>query len=751
MQPSTPDTCKEFYGFRNMPFSMTIDSDQNSIYLSQNYETALAILVSSLDGNMALILVTGDEGVGKTTLVSYVLKHIQQDFIVGMVSGHIESTQELLKQTLASFGHIPQKNSTDKMLQQLQHILSAKFENQYGQPSLLIIDDADNMSLDALKGIELLLELNTKSRQLLQLILVGKPELERLLNMPKLHVLPETVRTLCSVKALTTEETQHYIQHRLNLVGVVDNTLFDEQVCSEIFKYSKGIPRKINLICDDALLHSCSMQTHRVSTALISEAANDTKHEGLAKQKQNQYSLDSPVSPNTGGSRKLYPSVLATGLIFTGSILVFYFLPDGLFSPSENQSIEISHNVNKHLGGNNNDNIKAPPPQKTERLEKLAKQEAVPKNEKTQNLLATAEQHLQALRLSTPDGENALEIYRDILEKEPNNEIALKGIKRIAQKYVELADRKSRQGATSKAKKYLEQASTLFPESDTIQKALDQTKKTQAPSKMAKMASQHAPDTGKKAGSVAADKTVTKLFLTAEQQFSDLKLLFPKNDNAYKTYTEILSLLPNNKRAHTGLQRIANHYLVQAKKQRAKGKFEKSQLLITRGLKVLPQHKKLSALKKQVNAELKRNQEAMFAAFEIKKTADNQLENLLNQADHQRHAQQLTQPPGNNALESYNKALQIDPNNEKAQKGLVSIVKQYQTIVGAALADDNTDRALATANEGLAAFPNNQELLILRDNVVLLQETTLKRDKAEVSVKKKPNENDRGLRSFSTF
>ena len=154
-------------------------------------------------------------------------------------------------------------------------------------------------------------------------------------------------------------------------------------------------------------------------------------------------------------------------------------------------------------------------------------------------------------------------------------------------------------------------------------------------------------------------------------------------------------------------------------------------------------------LKEQVNAELNRNQEAVFAAFEIKKAVDNQLENLLNQAENQRKAQYLTQPHGNNAFDSYNKVLQIDPKNVNAQKGLIGIVKYYQSLIGSALANGDTDLALATANEGLAAFPKNQELLTLRGNAVLQQEIALK--KAEVPAKKKPKDKDRGMRSFGTF
>jgi type II secretory pathway predicted ATPase ExeA/tetratricopeptide (TPR) repeat protein len=752
MQPSTADTCKEFYGFRDMPFSMAVDGDQNNIYLSQNYETSLAILVSSLDKYMLMTQVVGVDGVGKTTLINYLYKHVQQDFFVGMVKGDLESSQELLKKVLASFGQLPKENGKDNMLNQLQRILSSEFESHGEQSSLLIIDDVDNMGFDALKDIELLLGLNSNSRQLLQLILVGQPELEELLSSPKLLILSEIARTLCSVKPLSAEETQHYIQHRLNMAGGEGKVLFDEQVCSEVFKYSKGIPKKINSICNDALLRSSSMQIHGISAVLISEVANESKQEGLAKQGQGLHSIDLPGSQTE--SRNLRKSVLTAGVIFTASIFVLFFLRERLFSVPENRNIEIPHKAGRVATGNNSENIiLPPPPQKAELLENLAEKDVASnrnlQKELTENLLKTAELHLRALRLTTPDGENAFEIYRGILEREPSNEMALNGIKQIAQKYVELANRESGQGAASKAIAYLEQAAIISPESDTIQKALEQAKNIQSDVEKTKLASKQAPDPEIQPSSSVLDKTVAKLFVIAEQQIADFKFLFPKNDNAYKTYTKILSLLPNDKRAYAGLRRIANHYLVQAKIQRDKGEIESSQLLIVRGLKVVPKHKKLIVLKKEIDAELTSKQEAVIVALQIKKAADDKLKNLLNKAKKQQKALHLTTPPGNNALESYNKALQIDSNNVNAQKGLISIAKHYQSLTAAALASGNADLALATANEGLTAFPKNEGLLSLMVKAVEQQESALK--KAEVPAEKKQKDDDRGLRSFGTF
>ena len=279
MQESAADKYKQFYGFRDMPFSPAVYDNPKLIYRSENFETSLSTLVSSLDKKAPLTLVLGADGVGKTTFINYACKHELQRSNVGLANGQLKSAHELYRQTLASFGHEVKYLGTKEMLHQLQDLLSLECQKHHGQPSILIIDDANNMYLDALKGLDRLLGLNSENNQLLQLVLVGKPELEDLLNVLELEGLSKSSRTACWLQSLSAEETQHYINHRLYLIGAVDKKLFDEQVCLTIYEYSSGFPRKINVICDEALLLSCAQDKHPISTALIHESANDARHE----------------------------------------------------------------------------------------------------------------------------------------------------------------------------------------------------------------------------------------------------------------------------------------------------------------------------------------------------------------------------------------------------------------------------------------------------------------------------------------
>ena len=459
----------------------------------------------------------------------------------------------------------------------------------------------------------------------------------------------------------------------------------------------------------------------------------------------------------------------------------------------------------------------------------------------TEQQLAIAERHFNALRLTIPDGNNALDIYRNILGKDPHNVMANQGIKRIAKKYTELAESKYSEGALDKARLYLEQAIALDSELELnpkllveIDKLLDQNKTT----------NQHSLDDSNQSESLAKEKKVVKLLATAEQQFAKSKLKFPEQDNAFETYTTILSIIPNEQRALDGIQRIANYYLNKAQKLRSVGNFDKSLLLINRGLRVSPDHQQLAALKQQIKAELDNtsklneiqpllnqadqqiaasklvlphnnnayqtylsilaidssNQHAIqgiqhlqqqlqsqisaaldkqdfrtalevtnkvllimaggdsnslhnevaYNAIEAKKIINNQLDYLLALADKQRKIQRYTQPAGDNAFESYSKVLDIDPANQDAIQGLTKLQQEYQLLIKAELSDGNIGHALAAANEGLNAFPDNFALKVLRDNILATQKATVEEDNASTKEKTADTE-DSKLKTFGTF
>ena len=683
---------KEFYGFREIPFSEAIDYDTNRVYLSQNYAMPLAILVSSLDKGVTLTLLVGADGVGKTTLISYLHKQIQQDFAVGRVDVHLQSVEGLLQQTLASFGQESNKGGVDELLRQLRDVLSAEFEKQHNEPSVLIIDNADTMPPSVLKGIELLLDLNSENSQLLQLVLVGRYEVQDLLNAQELQGVSKRVGTLCCLDPLTVEETQSYIAHRLKVAGAVDEKLFDAQAGAAVYECSQGIPRKINSICDEALLRSSAQRKHEVNQALIREVANVS---GQAQTFELAAADPGSRIPRISGSRKVrrfFNRASLAGGIFAGIILALVFALDRFSLFGEEPQLSASNEpalgpVEEKPIGQIRD------PMHISRNSFAEGQDEdlpgiIPTNVTMESLFVIAESHIQALRLTTPKGQNALDIYRGILDRTPDHELARQGVERVAGKFRELAEREERLGNHGKAKSYLVQAAAILPESEDIRKALIQAETRLDQTGRTNVASQVIRPAPEKARASAEDKKVAKLLAEAERQFVGSKLIMPEKDNAYETYTALLPIAPNDARA--GLQRIANRYLELAKIQRAEGNLDQSRTLVARGLKVSPDHRQLTALKKQFDIKMKR------------RSQQDKIEALTKQASRQVAALQLTEPLGDNAYKTYQDILAIEKNNRQAVQGIEAIQQRLESQIQDALDRKDFGAAREVAEEVLA-------------------------------------------------
>ena len=612
-------------------------------------------------------------------------------FAANLINTHLESTQEFLQQVLTSFDQKISNEDNYHMLLQLSFFLSSQFKEQDGQSTLLIIDNADSMSLDALKGIELLLGLNAEGSQILQIILVGQPELTSLLNTPSLHNLMQNISTQFLLDPLTERETPSYINHKIELAGVQNKKIFDEQAYSAIYEYSGGIPSIINWICDKSLLRSSELQKHEINSELILEIIKD--HVGDSEKKN-------ILSAST--------LLLITG--FSGIALAFFLTNKFLLTP------EILPEKPQEEPKIKPSNLKSstPQPKPIKKIEKVKKQEVAIKEEvpinKIQNKisaietqLAIAEQQIKDFKFSTPEKDNAYETYKAILEISPNEKQALKGLQNIANLYLQQAKKQHLQGKGDKTQLLISKGLKVSPN----HKELIKLKKLTAAKE-------------KKQNKIQA------LFEKAKQQNKALQYTQPFQNSAYKTYQEIISLDNNNSQAKYGILRILSRLQSQTQKALAKKDYttalERSEEILTLPSKKVsgPFHKK-----------------AIFTAIETKKTI---IKNLLTLAYNQLKTQQLTNRSGNKAFRSYNKVLQISPDNEEAKKGLNNLRIQYQKLARTALSAKKIDLALKLTKEGLKVFPNNSLLLALQNNAVL-QKNALKNEKAK----------EQKLKSFGTF
>ena len=263
----------EYFGFTEAPFSLT--PDPRFSYTNALYQEAFATLRYGIEARKGFIVITGEAGTGKTTLLRRLMqsfgRHVQTAYIYNT---HITLT-ELLRLILSDLG-LP--NCTEdrlEMVGQLNEYLIKQLKEQ--NIVTLLVDEAQELSVEMLEEIRLLSNLETDTQKLLQIVLMGQPELERKLDQPELRQLKQRVALRCRLDPLPGNEVGEYIATRLKAVGYSRKDLFHSSAVEKIAAHSRGIPRLINIICDNALLIAFAASKKTVSSATIDEVARDLR------------------------------------------------------------------------------------------------------------------------------------------------------------------------------------------------------------------------------------------------------------------------------------------------------------------------------------------------------------------------------------------------------------------------------------------------------------------------------------------
>jgi len=264
-----------FFGLNEKPFSIT--PDPRYLFLSEQHGEALAHLVYGVTESGGFVQLTGEVGTGKTTLVrTLLLNRMPDNADVAVVLNPQLSVLEFLA-TICEELHIdvPHNRGSIKALTDAlnRHLLKAHAE---GRRTILIVDEAQNLSPAVLEQVRLLTNLETAKQKLLQIILIGQPELRELLARNDLRQLAQRITGRYHLEPLNTEETAHYIEHRLKVAGALGE-VFDPGAKKETFNLSQGVPRLINVICDRALLGAYSLESRRVDRRLIRRAAAEVR------------------------------------------------------------------------------------------------------------------------------------------------------------------------------------------------------------------------------------------------------------------------------------------------------------------------------------------------------------------------------------------------------------------------------------------------------------------------------------------
>jgi general secretion pathway protein A len=260
----------EHFKLRELPFRLS--PDPAFLYPSQIHSRAKAYMESTIWFTDGFVVITGEIGSGKTTLIETFLKEIDQDVVVAQINQTQVSPIEFLQTVLAQFGFSPFRMRKAELLATLNNFLIEQYAN--GRKVLLIVDEAQNLTNKVLEEVRLLSGVETTKEKVLRIILAGQPELNTKLDSPELMQLRQRVRLRFHLSALTEEEMAAYVRHRLGIAGATYD-IFEPDTYPLVYRYTGGIPRLINTLCDTALLAAFAQDQPTVDVATVHDAIDE--------------------------------------------------------------------------------------------------------------------------------------------------------------------------------------------------------------------------------------------------------------------------------------------------------------------------------------------------------------------------------------------------------------------------------------------------------------------------------------------
>ncbi len=266
---------ESYFGFKESPFNLT--PDPRYLFLSRYHKEALDHLLYGINERKGFIAITGGIGTGKTTLCRSLLAHLEEPTKTALIFNASITDIELLSTISQEFGYnsAPETKSKKDHIDALNCFLLDNFSK--GGNAVLLIDEAQNLSHDALEQIRMLSNLETEREKLIQIVLVGQPELNGLLSSPYLRQLNERITVRYHLTPLDKRDLKGYVEHRMSVAGGRKDSRFTQRAYTLIYSYSRGNPRRINAVCDRAMLIGYAHNTHVLSGGIISRAVRDLR------------------------------------------------------------------------------------------------------------------------------------------------------------------------------------------------------------------------------------------------------------------------------------------------------------------------------------------------------------------------------------------------------------------------------------------------------------------------------------------
>lgn len=263
----------DFFNLKAEPFSIT--PDPHFLLLAPQYESAMESLLYGVRHRKGFMLLTGEVGTGKTTLCRELVGRLERDTDVSVILNPLLSVEGLLRAINNDFGNRVRMKAAEHQLEGMNKFLLSRA--QLGRNAVVIIDEAQNLSIEALEMTRLLSNLETDSQKLLQVILVGQPELDLLLKDYRLRQLNQRISVRQHLGTLTRAEMHSYILHRLQVAGGRRSVDIDAGALRRIFAFSGGYPRLTNIVCDRIMLAAYARRTRVISKKIVNESIADLR------------------------------------------------------------------------------------------------------------------------------------------------------------------------------------------------------------------------------------------------------------------------------------------------------------------------------------------------------------------------------------------------------------------------------------------------------------------------------------------